>query len=128
MMKNPENDVNDRIGRSFRDRSQDLIVEPLPQRWLDLIRYLDQREREQLLREAAKAVPHPLDKKVPKFVILLLVLAPLLCVLILIGEPTLSRAAAAAAMIGLGVAATVLVMWVVVDVVRHVRRFLSRPW
>ena len=59
MMKNPENDVNDRIGRSFRDRSQDLIVEPLPQRWLDLIRYLDEREREQLLREAGAAVPPP---------------------------------------------------------------------
>ena len=72
--------------------------------------------------------PHPLDKKVPKFVILLLVLAPLLCVLVLIGEPTLSRAAASTAMTGLGVAVAVLVMWVVVDVVRHVRRFLSRPW
>ena len=72
--------------------------------------------------------PHPLDKKVPKFVILLLGLAPLLCVLVVIGEPALSRAAATAAMIGLGVAVAVLVMWVVIDVVRHVRRFLSRPW
>lgn len=59
MMKNPENDVNDRIGRSFRDRSQDLIVEPLPKRWVDLLRFLDEREREKLLREAAKAVPPP---------------------------------------------------------------------
>ena len=59
MMKNPENDVNDRIGKSFRERNEDLIVEVLPQRWVDLIRYLDQREREQLLREAAKAVPPP---------------------------------------------------------------------
>ena len=72
--------------------------------------------------------PHPRDKKVPKFVILLLVIAPLLCVLVLIGEPILSRAAATGAMIGLGVAVAVLVMWVVIDVVRHIRRFLSRPW
>ena len=59
MMKNPENDVNERIGKSFRERNEDLIVEVLPQRWVDLIRYLDEREREQLLREAAKAVPPP---------------------------------------------------------------------
>ena len=59
MMKNPENDVNDRIGKSFRERNEDRIVEVLPQRWVDLIRYLDEREREQLLREAAKAVPPP---------------------------------------------------------------------
>jgi hypothetical protein len=65
---------------------------------------------------------------VPKFVILLLVLAPLLCVLVLIGEPTLSRTAATAAMIGLAATVAVLLLWVVVDVVRHVRRFLSRPW
>ena len=64
----------------------------------------------------------------PKFVILLLVLAPLLCVLVLIGEPTLSRAAATGGLIGLGAAVAVLVIWVVIDVVRHIRRFLSRPW
>ena len=72
--------------------------------------------------------PHSPDKKVPKFVILLLLLAPLLCVLVLISEPTLSRAAATGGLIGLGVAVAVLVIWVVIDVVRHIRRFLSRPW
>jgi hypothetical protein len=65
---------------------------------------------------------------VPKFVILLLVLAPILCALVLIGEPTLSWEAATAAMIGLAATVALLVLWVVVDIVRRVQRFLSRPW
>ena len=64
----------------------------------------------------------------PKFVILLLVLAPILCVVVLMGEPTLSRDVAGAAMAALAAIVAFLVLWVIVDIVRHVRRFLSRPW
>jgi hypothetical protein len=35
------------IGKGLRRRSADITYEPLPQRWVDLIRYLNEQERKQ---------------------------------------------------------------------------------
>jgi hypothetical protein len=34
-----------RIGQTLRAREEDLLFEPLPDRWIDLIQHLDERER-----------------------------------------------------------------------------------
>ena len=39
-----------RIGTVLRVKDEDLSHEPLPERWIDLIRYLDQKERAEELQ------------------------------------------------------------------------------
>ena len=42
------------IGRSLRGRDEDIAREPLPQRWVDLILYLDEQERKREQRSQAE--------------------------------------------------------------------------
>ena len=35
------------IGKRFRHQSNDITQEPLPRRWVDLIHYLNEKERKQ---------------------------------------------------------------------------------
>lgn len=44
-----------RVGTALRTRYDDLIHEPLPERWVDLIHYLDEKER----REAQERQRQP---------------------------------------------------------------------
>jgi hypothetical protein len=41
----------DRIGRALRNETEELVREPLPKRWVDLILYLDEQERRRLKPE-----------------------------------------------------------------------------
>jgi hypothetical protein len=36
-----------RVGKALRTHNDDFSKEPLPERWVDLIRYLDEKERQQ---------------------------------------------------------------------------------
>jgi hypothetical protein len=36
-----------RIGKTLQERGKDTTLEPLPERWVDLIHYLDQKERQE---------------------------------------------------------------------------------
>jgi hypothetical protein len=40
-----------RIGTVLRIKDEDLAHKPLPERWVDLIRYLDEKERREKARE-----------------------------------------------------------------------------
>jgi len=48
------------IGKKLRDENKDVAQEPLPRRWVDLIRYLDEQERQ---RERERALARPRDPK-----------------------------------------------------------------
>jgi hypothetical protein len=48
------------IGKKLRDESKNVAQEPLPRRWVDLIRYLDEQERQ---RECERALARPRDRK-----------------------------------------------------------------
>jgi hypothetical protein len=50
-MQQPRTSMLHRIGKVFQARTEDIAHERLPERWLDLIQYLDAQERE---REAAQ--------------------------------------------------------------------------
>ena len=39
--------ILERIGKSLHDRNDALTREQLPERWVDMIRYLDEKERQQ---------------------------------------------------------------------------------
>ena len=39
--------IIDRLGKTLHGRLDDITHEPLPQRWVDLIRHLDEQERTQ---------------------------------------------------------------------------------
>ena len=60
--------------------------------------------------------------------ILLLVLVPVLCVLVLIGEPTLSRDMAVAAWTALVADISLLILSAIIGTIHRTRWFLSRPW
>jgi hypothetical protein len=47
------------IGKKLRDENKDVAEEPLPRRWVDLIRYLDGQERQ---RERERALARPRDR------------------------------------------------------------------
>ena len=36
-----------RIGKTLQAKDDDITREPLPERWVDLIRYLDEKERKE---------------------------------------------------------------------------------
>jgi hypothetical protein len=44
------------IGKKLRDESKSVTAEPLPRRWIDLIRYLDEQEHR---RERERAQDRP---------------------------------------------------------------------
>jgi hypothetical protein len=44
-MQQGQNTVLRRLGKAFHLYADDIAREPLPQRWVDLIRYLDEQER-----------------------------------------------------------------------------------
>jgi hypothetical protein len=48
------------IGKSLRERCDDATHEPLPERWVELIDYLNAREREQADARPHKKRPPPL--------------------------------------------------------------------
>ena len=39
--------ILERLGKALHDRSDALTREQLPERWVDMIRYLDEKERQQ---------------------------------------------------------------------------------
>ena len=43
-----------RIGKALRATNEELTHEPLPERWVDLIHYLDEKERRESRATAAK--------------------------------------------------------------------------
>ena len=47
--------IFERIGKVLHDQFEDVAREPLPERWIDLINYLNDKERAQ--REAARPAP-----------------------------------------------------------------------
>jgi hypothetical protein len=53
------------VGRAFRARDEDLLRAPSPERWVDLIKYLNEVEREasrpenEARRKSSEARPHP---------------------------------------------------------------------
>jgi hypothetical protein len=48
------------IGKRLRGESEDLTCVELPSRWVDLIRYLDERERN---RDAQRSEDRPVDPR-----------------------------------------------------------------
>jgi hypothetical protein len=44
-MQQGQDTILRRIGKALRADADDIVNEPLPTRWVDLIRYLDERER-----------------------------------------------------------------------------------
>jgi hypothetical protein len=54
-----QNELLKAIGRSLRGRDEDIAREALPQRWVDLILYLDEQEREQRAQAETKARRRP---------------------------------------------------------------------
>jgi hypothetical protein len=46
-----------RVGRALRT-NDDVAREPLPERWIDLIRYLDEKERMQSQAQQSETEPH----------------------------------------------------------------------
>jgi hypothetical protein len=55
-----QNELLKAIGRSLRGRDEDIAREALPQRWVDLILYLNEQERkrEQQAETKARRRPH----------------------------------------------------------------------
>jgi hypothetical protein len=49
--------IIERLGKALRDRTDALTREQLPERWVDLIRYLDEKERQR--SDAANRKPPP---------------------------------------------------------------------
>ena len=50
-----------RIGKAFQVRTEDITRERLPERWVDLIQYLDAQEREREeahQKRRSPAIPH----------------------------------------------------------------------
>jgi hypothetical protein len=47
-----------RIGTVLRIRDEDFAHEPLPERWVDLIHYLDEKERREKARERQRRQPN----------------------------------------------------------------------
>ena len=43
-----------RIGTVLRDKNDDFAHEPLPERWVDLIHYLDEQERRECEEKARR--------------------------------------------------------------------------
>jgi hypothetical protein len=46
-----------RIGKAFQVRTKDIAHERLPERWVDLIQYLDEQEREREAVQRKKRSP-----------------------------------------------------------------------
>jgi hypothetical protein len=49
-----QNELLKAIGKSLRGRDEDIAREELPQRWVDLILYLDEQERKRAKRSQAE--------------------------------------------------------------------------
>ena len=56
-MQETQRKINRRIGWMMRDHYDKVCREPLPERWVDLIKYLKERERDTLPAPAAPANP-----------------------------------------------------------------------
>jgi hypothetical protein len=44
-MRQPQNPILERIRKALHAQYDDTVNEPLPQRWVDLIRYLNEKDR-----------------------------------------------------------------------------------
>lgn len=44
-----------RVGKALRTKNDDFTREPLPERWVDLIHYLDEKERQQSTDQQSEA-------------------------------------------------------------------------
>jgi hypothetical protein len=56
-MQNVRNSILYRIGKAFQVRTEDITRERLPERWVDLIQYLDAQEREREDAQQKKRLP-----------------------------------------------------------------------
>ena len=56
-MQQPRDLILNRIGRVFQARTEDIAHERLPERWVDLIRYLDEQEHEREEAQRNKRSP-----------------------------------------------------------------------
>jgi hypothetical protein len=54
--------ILERLGKTFRGHNEDITHAPLPQRWVDLILYLDEQERK---RSGAREQPEAEPQKPP---------------------------------------------------------------
>ena len=58
-MRNLQQALPDRIGRALRAQFDEILHEPLPNRWVDLINYLNEKEkrrRDALLRKPGSEI------------------------------------------------------------------------
>ena len=56
-MQETQRKIYRRIGGLMREQYDEVCREPLPERWVDLIKYLNERERDTLPAPAAPASP-----------------------------------------------------------------------
>ena len=56
-MQQPRTSILHRIGKVFQARTEDIAHERLPERWVDLIQYLDAQEREREETQRKKRTP-----------------------------------------------------------------------
>lgn len=56
-MQQPRNSILNRIGQVFQARTEDIAQKRLPERWVDLIQYLDEQEREREEAQRKKRSP-----------------------------------------------------------------------
>jgi len=54
--------ISEHVGKPLREQCDDIAHEPLPERWVDLISYLNAQEKEQ---RRAKTPPHDRRRPLP---------------------------------------------------------------
>jgi hypothetical protein len=56
-MQHLRDSIQYRIGKAFQVRTENITDERLPERWVDLIQYLDEQEREREEAQRKKRLP-----------------------------------------------------------------------
>ena len=57
-MRQGHGSIFERLGKALHAQYDQVANQPLPERWVDLIRYLDEKERRQASAAKAEAEPH----------------------------------------------------------------------
>jgi hypothetical protein len=57
MVRQVHGSIFDRLGKALHAQYDQVASQPLPERWIDLIRYLDEKERRQASSAEAEAEP-----------------------------------------------------------------------
>ena len=60
-MPQSHHSILERLGKALHVRMDEILHEPLPERWVDLIHYLDEKERTQ--REAPQPETEPRTRR-----------------------------------------------------------------